>query len=842
MTDLDNRKLLNLIRYAPVAVVFVFALAVNIIAIQDKRAQAALSIENLREELIFQQKEMIRSEVSQAYKQVILKKYQLESDLKERAKQRVYEAYGIANYVYARNIGKSRAEIEKLIRESLRPIRFFDGRGYYFILDMNGNTIMNAGNPEMEGKINWESRDEKGNYIFNGMLDIAEEHREGAFHWLFKKPGGPAEKKFDKVGYVKRFEPFDLLIGTGEYLSDFEESVKEDLLDWFSEYEYGEGGYFFVLDKNGILLAHHRHDFLGLNINTGTPLQENYFNNIMQQVRNGGGYVDYSKPLTLSGTVKLKQINYVKKIKGWDWIIGTGFSAQSFERRLKIKEEALIRANQQSLTNLIYLTIASMLLLTGSSLYVGNLIARRFEVFQKKIREDFDELDETKNKMEYMALHDDLTNLPNRVHMLKNIQKHIELSQTDNKILAVMFVDLDNFKNINDIYGHQVGDQLLGVVSRKFELLTGCSESVSRFGGDEFMFCYPNLNDTEDAKDKASLIHETLSGPIDIDGRTLTIGCSIGVSIYPDNSTDAEGLINQAYTVLYKSKSQRKGQSLFYSSSITEQIKRRAVIEHELALATKDNGFTVFYQPQSSFHNKNILSVEALARWNHPALGIISPTEFIAIAEEAGLINELGILIFRRACEDIYELSPNGKDALKLSVNISPVQLMDPELGHSLLEICAEIGIDPKRITLEVTENICIQDLDAVRLLLTQLREQGFGLSLDDFGTGYSSLNYITSLPLTELKIDRCFINRFIGNHQSDMLVRMIIGTGRLCGLVVVAEGVETSSQFKKLLNYECDICQGYYLDKPLNIGQLSKRIVKSKPVNNTDTTLPGSQ
>lgn len=837
MTALENKQLLNLIRYAPVVIVSVFALAVNLIAIQDKRVQADQSIKNLREELILQQKEMILSEVSQVYKHIILQRHKIENDLKENAKQRVYEAYGIANYIFAQNIDKPKAEVGKLITEALRPIRFFGGRGYFFILDSDGTTILNAANPYMEGKINLDIHDDSGNLTFRKMLDITNDKSEGYLNWRFKKPGQAGSSEFEKIGFIKRFEPFGWSIGTGEYFADFEKSVKEGLLNWFSGYEYGEGGYFFVLDKQGTLLAHHRDDFVGLNMDVGKPLGNEFFQKIMDQIRNGSGYVRSSKPLTLSGDVALEQVSYFKEIKEWGWIIGTGFSTQSFERRLQKKEEALVSSNRQSLNQLISLSIASMLLLTGCSWYVGLLIARRFEMFKRKMEEDFNELNDTKNKMEYMALHDALTNLPNHFLMLEEIKKGIELSHSANNKLAVMFVDLDNFKNVNDLYGHQVGDQLLEVISRKFELLTDTNGSLSRFGGDEFMFCYSNLKDVSEAKNKVALIHEALSSPFEIEGRSLCIGCSVGVSMFPDDSLDPEILISQADTVLYQSKAEKKGQSLFYSSAINEQIQRKAEIERELAHAIKNNGLSVYYQPQANASDETrILSVEVLARWKHPSLGCVFPDEFIAVAEERGLINDLGLFVFRRACEDIYALSANGKDALKLSVNISPIQLMEPDLCLRLIEICAEIGIAPQRITLEITENIFINSFEAVQPLLTQLREQGFGLSLDDFGTGYSSLSYINGLPLTEIKIDRSFISKFLDNYQSDMLVRMIIEIGRLYGLVVVAEGVETHSQLQKLIIYKCDLVQGFYLDKPLEIERLAEKFFNQseKGVSNT--------
>lgn len=834
MASLDNKQLLNLIRYAPVVVVFVFALAVNLIAIQGNREHAAQSIKNLREELTLERKEAIRSEVHQVYTKLLVEKSKIENDVKKNAKQRVYEAYATANYIYTQNLDKSKAEVSKLIIEALRPARFFDGRGCFFILSSDGTTIMNGKNPELEGKNTTDLQDKEGHPIAKEMLNITKKNGEGVIDWYYKKPGAVDHKALHKAGYIKNFEPYNWSIGTGEYVSDFEAEVKSKLLRWFSEYAYGENGYFFVLDKQGTLLAHHVNDFLGLDFVIGEKIDQTLLANIHTQISKGGGYIQYAKPLTLSGTTTLEQLSYVKAVKGWDWIIGTGFNSQAFAKHLRLKEAQFEALNHQSLMRLIYLTIGSMLFLTLSSLYVGNLIARRFEIFQDKIEEDFNELNTTKDNMEHMALHDALTELPNRVLMLTDMQESIQSAAANNEKLAVMFVDLDNFKNVNDMFGHHIGDLLLGVVSKRFKALSASCGTVSRFGGDEFIFCFKQLNNKKEAEDKANLIRESLSQPILVEGKSLSVGCSIGIALYPDNASTAEQLISQADTVLYKSKGVKKGQALFYSNNISAQIKRRMAIEHSLRHAIEAEELFVLYQPQMNASDQNLVSVEALLRWQHPGLGHLDPDEFIPIAEEIGMIHDLGLFVFRKACEDIYALSANGKGALKLSVNISPIQLLEPDFSSSVIAICAEVGIEIQRITLELTENIFIHGFDAVQPVLTELRTHGFGLSLDDFGTGYSSLSYINSLPLTEIKIDRSFINKFIDSYQSDMLVRMIISIGRLCHLVIVAEGVETNIQFKKLLSYECDLVQGYHFDRPLTIEQLSSSVLKSKIDNDT--------
>ncbi|ADZ91132.1 EAL domain-containing protein [Marinomonas mediterranea] len=825
MSTLDNKKLITLIRYAPVAVVCLFSISVNIIAIQDNREKALHSTNSLREELLNQRREVVRSQVHQVYKQLIVEKSNIRSQLEMNTKQRVYEAYGIAHHIYANNRAKSKEEISALISEALRPIRFFNGRGYYFVLNRYANNVMHGVQPELEGTSLWNSVDSHGDYFGRDLVNVAQKRGEGFLQWRFPKPGATLDHDWSKLGFVKEFEPYEWVIGTGEYLSDALDDTKQRLLHWFSEYEYGENGYFFVINKkDGTLLSLHHNDFMGLDLQVGKKIAQGLLEQMLEQVSHGGGFITFQKPLTLSGKVQLEQVSYVREVNGWDWIIGTGFSTGSFEKYLKIKEEQLEAFNRESLSKLVVLTLISTVLLIVVSLYVSNLIARRFEMFQSRITKDFNELNKTKNKMEYMALHDELTGLPNRVSLIKEINMGVAYARDTKSRLAVMFVDLDNFKNVNDLYGHGVGDQLLEVVSRKFESLIGVRDLVSRFGGDEFIFCFPTIKSAEETQQIAINIQNLLADAIIIEGRVLTTSCSIGVAMYPEDSDDAETLISQADTVLYRVKATKKGSILFYDDSVSEQIKYRMTVEDELVRVIKRDEMYICYQPQIDLKTNKLYGVEALARWKNEKLGFVSPETFISIAEEIGLIHSLGFYLFRKACEGLIEKFPNGKEAIALSFNVSPLQIFDPSFGMSLVQMCQEIGIDTDRITLEVTENIPISDLKNIQPYLTELREAGFGLSLDDFGTGYSSLSYINNLPLTEIKIDRAFVNQFLENHQTEMLVRMILGIGQSCGTRVVSEGVETIEELNKLTDMGCDLAQGYYFDAPIRIEELAKK------------------
>ncbi|UGA56117.1 bifunctional diguanylate cyclase/phosphodiesterase [Vibrio sp. VB16] len=826
MSSLNDNKLLRLIRFAPVVLIAIFALTINFVVIQDNRLKAQHSIDSLRDETIDRQKESIRQHIDLVVNEIHYQKTQTRKLLKQQAKNRVEEAYAIAANIYRTNQSKSKAEITKLIAEALRPIRFFEGRGYFFIFQMDGINIMHGLRPEIEGRSGWDSQDIRGTFILREHIKLVEEYGEAFYRWWYPKPGEEKAKEFEKVGFAKRFEPYNWLIGTGEYLVDVEHDVQNQVLEWLTDYGYDAQGFVFVLDNEGKILSHRDHRYIGqylADVNESTHLDMKSMN---FQTEQGGGFLRYGVPLNYGNNDTQEKISFVKGLDEWGWVIGTGFYVDDFEQYLLEKKAFLQQQNNREFLKVISLSAILTILVTLVSLLLSNMIATRFYKFQSRINSDFDELENVKNRMQHMALHDALTGLPNRLLLVENITHGIESAKKNGTDLAVIFVDLDDFKKVNDLYGHSSGDKLLEVISRKFETILGPMDTVSRFGGDEFIFCFPELSGTEQARDIIKEIKQVFDDQFVINGKIFHTNCSIGVSMFPSDSDDAESLIRKADIVLYKSKAIQKGEVMFFDSTINEQIQYDYMIEEELRRAVYKDEISVHYQPQIDVMTETLVSVEALARWSNERLGMVSPVKFIAIAESAGLIEQIGQFVFRRACEDIMSISPNGKDAIDISVNISPKQLVMPGFSTRLVEIIDDVGISIERITLEITENVLIDDVDMVTPILHHLRNLGFGISLDDFGTGYSSLSYLNSLPITEIKIDRCFVDKILVSTQSNTLIKAIIAIGQSCEVKVVAEGVETKEQYKKLVSYGCNLVQGYYVDRPLPIDKLRCREV----------------
>ena len=524
-----------------------------------------------------------------------------------------------------------------------------------------------------------------------------------------------------------------------------------------------------------------------------------------------------------------QKVSFLRKYSQWDWYIGSSFSVSEFQTYLDQQRRTLEESNSTHLMRLIIFSLLTTALMIILSYQVSLIIVRRFDKFQRRIKADFGRLEETKDQLQYMAMHDPLTGLSNRAALLETIRCGIEHSKRHEHSLAVVFLDLDDFKKVNDLYGHSVGDKLLESLSRKFESILEKGDSVSRFGGDEFIFCFPNITNQQHVQDKVARLSDVFNESFLIDGCILNTDASVGVSMYPTDSDDPETLITNADIVLYRTKTSNKGSTLFFEQKITEQIKHEYRIEDALRQALRRSEFSVLYQPQICTSNEHMISVEALVRWKSLTLGNVTPDEFIPLAERTGLINDIGMFVIKRACEDVLKLSPNGSDALKLSLNISPKQLLNETFVEEVSLAVTRTGIDVSRLTLEVTESMPIRDLVKVTPVLQQLKNLGYGISLDDFGTGYSSLSHLNELPINELKIDRSFISSMSENARCNALVKAILAIGTSYQLTVVAEGVETKEQQLMLKKYGCDLIQGYYYSKPISIQALGQWVAEEE-------------
>lgn len=428
----------------------------------------------------------------------------------------------------------------------------------------------------------------------------------------------------------------------------------------------------------------------------------------------------------------------------------------------------------------------------------------------------------TERTIHYMAHHDALTGLPNRRLMQDRLNQAIMQARRRQRHVAVLFLDLDRFKLLNDTLGHDTGDYILKDVARRLGTCVREVDTVSREGGDEFVIVLPDLERPENARIVADKILREFSKPVEIGGQEIHITTSIGISHYPSDATDVNHLLKHADSAMYQAKDSGRNTVRFYTSDLNYLLSRRLEVEGRLRKGIENEEFFLRYQPQVDVATGRITGMEALLRWNDPVKGEVFPRDFIAVAEEMGLIVELGEWAFRTACRQARAWEAEGLREVTVAVNLSPRQFMSRKLVPSLLAIVREAGADPRRIEVEITETMLMRSLEQSIEILGQLRSVGMGVSVDDFGVGYSSLGQLRRLPATALKIDRSFIANAPGDPSSASITEAIIAMSRSLGLRVVAEGVETRAQLDFLRGLRCDAFQGYLFSKPLTALEAS--------------------
>ena len=420
------------------------------------------------------------------------------------------------------------------------------------------------------------------------------------------------------------------------------------------------------------------------------------------------------------------------------------------------------------------------------------------------------------NRIEFLAHYDELTHLPNRSLLRQRVENLVAMAKRHCYKVALLFIDIDRFKNINDSLGHPIGDLLLQMVAKRFEKCLREEDAVARLGGDEFVIVLPIVKDREGVASVARKIVAMFNEPFIIEGYNLAVTPSIGISLYPEHGRDFDTLVKNADTAMYLAKQEGRNAFRFYDSRMNEHVTERLMLENELRKAIANNELTLHYQPIVQSGNGQLISAEALARWHHPELGWVSPTKFIPVAEESGLITVIGDWALETACRQNRAWQDSGMGAFPVAVNISAAQFHQSDFCSKVLEIAERNGLEPRFLALEVTESMVMRDIDGTIASLHQLNEAGFPLLIDDFGTGYSSLAYLKRFPIQKLKIDRSFINDLTTSSDDEAIVRAILSLAKALNFKVIAEGVETEAQLACLLEHGCDQIQGYYVSRPI--------------------------
>ena len=434
---------------------------------------------------------------------------------------------------------------------------------------------------------------------------------------------------------------------------------------------------------------------------------------------------------------------------------------------------------------------------------------------------DITELKRREREIQFLADHDTLTGLHNRASFQRRAEEALVGAKRRGTTVAIMCLDLDHFKNVNDTLGHAAGDEFLKCVAKRLRACFRDMDTVARFGGDEFGIVFTDLKQPETATTLVSRLLEIVSHPMDYNGQQIVSGVSIGVALSATDGDDADGLIKRADLALYRAKAEGRGTFRFFEEEMDARAQARRALEIDLRQAVIKNQLELHYQPQIDIFTDELVGFESLVRWRHPERGMISPLDFIPLAEETGIIGSIGEWVLHRACSDALA----WPSSIKVAVNVSPAQFRTRNIAQLVAKVLADTGLKPNRLELEITESILLRDVDENLTTLRNLKSLGVRISMDDFGTGYSSLGSLRSFPFDKIKIDRSFVSDLERSQDAAAIVHAVLGLGHSLGVATCAEGVETQEQLAFLRGEGCTEVQGYYYSKPRPLGEIAEML-----------------
>ncbi len=643
----------------------------------------------------------------------------------------------------------------------------------------------------------------------------------------------------------------------GYVISTMNVSYFEEFLKSIS---IGKTGYCMLLDQNGTVIFHPDSRLIGSEISSEklSTLVERY--NKGQLMSNGTFQYHYEKTSQVFGYSILPKQNWVLLVKQdlpeirmittimmsilfivcGVLLIITLIFANSFSRWISYPIIALrdamrtasdgdlnVQSNIRSNNELGELSKNF-----NKMLHIIKTNYEDLESMHEELLANEEQLRSNYDHIEFLAYHDTLTNLPNKLAFLDHVNAVLAASCQEDRIHAVYFVDLDNFKTVNDTLGHDYGDALLVKTSQLLTTLMDGDGMLARAGGDEFLIFKEAISSKEVAVEFASKILETFRNPLELEGEIVYVSMSIGISIYPENGTSSKLLIKNSDIAMYKSKDTGKNKFTLFDKTMEEELNRNTMIIEVLRNAIDNDDIYIQYQPLVELETNNIIGFEALMRIRNDRLGQLTPSEFIPIAEESGLIIELSTWLLREACSFTKKLLDLGYQPRLVTVNISSIQINRPGFVTTLSKILHETKLPPQYLELEITESTLVSSLMDATMLLHNLQELGVKVSLDDFGTGYSSLNYLTKMPINTLKIDKSFIDNISSSEKDSHIAESIIQLAHSLDIRVVAEGVETAEQLTSLKARHCDIIQGYIFSHPLYPEELLALIEEDERVS----------
>ncbi len=825
------------------AVIFMTTLVIGYLWIDSEYRDLADTNRRFAENYLEEQKQLLRKDVLRMREFVHQQQARASTELRQHLKSHVYQAHSIATGIH-RQYNKRLPDfnIQQRIIDALRYSHSAGSRSYYFIDSFQKTPLLYPPDPGIEGHtMDAGLHAQEKHEVTQKTLELVATQDEGYIQYDWYRPEEDAglERKYS---FVKRFEPYNWIIGSGDYLEDFENHNRRRILQDIARTPTSkmEPDYFFIVSYSGDLYASRGQYYAGnTNIwDRQSAKGKNVVQDSVQLVRENpkGGFYSYfqAKP---DGIIAEK-ITFMVGIDEWQVYIGTGSYLDTIDAEIaRRSDEFSNTVNTRVRTAIIILLMATLLILlsayffsrrlqhnlmlfqhafndaveNGIHLNKDSIFFTEFKQLAGSVNRMIDRLNRQTGILRHTAQHDALTDLPNRLTGNSHLENMLQTVAEHHASLALFFIDLDNFKEVNDTLGHSAGDQLLRQVAERLQSTLREEDHLARLGGDEFTIVTGFIPDENDAVIIARKLLDCFTAPFTISEQQIFAGASIGIAMYPKHGHTSELLLRNADAAMYQAKRNGKNAFAFYDSHLTVNLQHRVNMIDSLRRAIDNQAFILHYQPQVCIKRGLTVSCEALIRWPTEQ-GLINPEDFIPYAESSGLINPIGRWVIREACEQWVSWRDQGLSLRAIAVNISCHQLQEPDFIDHIVNCLGETGCPPQALELEVTESALLDTPEK----LTRLYNMGIRLALDDFGTGYSSLSYLKQLPLNKIKIDRSFIDHIATDMNDLAITRAILTLGQSLKLEVIAEGVEEARQLEVLREAACPLIQGFIFSEAL--------------------------
>ncbi|MCD6527248.1 MAG: EAL domain-containing protein [Desulfuromonas sp.] len=837
----------NLLFIIGMASLFLFS---NVQTYQHHYQKRTLQLE---QELLVQAQQQIKQRATFIHNWILHENSGAEEDLKLNLKTISAQSIATASHLVDRyQDSLSETQLTQLVIEALRPLRFNNGRGYLFATRLDGTALLFADRPQLEGQNLLDQKDSDGVYYVQEMISLCRQQGEGFVSYRISKPGSDS-CDHRKIAHVRYFPPLDCYIGTGEYLDNFEQDIQQKIFDKLDHLATDHSLSIFAASYAGVSLfgpgkgknVLHVQDQNGIFV----------VKELIRTARGGGGYVRYQMPneLTQNGYEK---ISYCLPLKGWNSYIGAGINLDHVAQNIALSradlQQSIRRQILQSAAIIPFIvlflwyvrrrfsaTIENSVNILKDSLHAAvsnsqhvDLNRINFDEFLTIGRETNNMLDQRRQaeqKLEWIAHNDPLTGLTNRhyaVESLKALQRQLHSGSS----LWLFMFDLNRFKHINNAYGHKAGDHVLKTMARRLLTLKPTPLLTARLSSNEFIFAV-NLSNTTTAEQIATTLRQEIRQPISYKEFSLQLDCSI--SGIPFAQNDINELLHKADIAIRLVKPDRTYNNfLLYDEQLDQKIRKMEQLEKALRHALlHPEQFELHFQPIWNLETQTLKGFEALVRWHHPNLGMVSPGEFIPLAEQKGMIVTLGKIIFDRACETLarwLQLHPQlANEALRLSVNMAPQQFVTDQFTEEVQSALERYAIPPDMLCIEITETSLMENPELAIQRIQSLKKMGITIAIDDFGTGYSSLSYLSQFEVDTIKIDRSLVNTIDQEHTVKRIAAAIINLSHDLNLQVVAEGIETQEQLQQLRQLNCNAVQGFLIARPLRQQDAEKLLAQ---------------